>query len=164
MIKICLATQKDDFKEIEKLGSVIWIEHYTPIIGAEQVKYMLHKFQSVAAIENQILEGFEYYTLYIKEHAVGYMSFVKKKDSLFLSKFYISKKERGKGIGKFALEFVVEKARVLEVSKIGLTVNKYNYNAIKTYEKMGFETIDSIITTIGNGFVMDDFVMSKTIN
>ena len=164
MIEIRLATQKDDFEQIEKLGKVIWREHYTPIIGTEQVEYMLHKFQSVSAIESQILEGFEYYSLYIKEHVVGYLSFVKKEDSLFLSKFYLSKKERGKRIGKFALEFVVDKASVLGVKKISLRVNKYNSIAIKAYEKMGFETIDSIIMDIGNGFVMDDFVMVKTIN
>ena len=82
MIEIRLATQKIDFEQIEKLGKVIWKEHYTSIIGAEQVEYMLHKFQSVSAIESQVLEGFEYYSLYIKEHAAGYLSIVKKEDSL----------------------------------------------------------------------------------
>lgn len=34
MIEICLATQKGDFEQIEKIGKVIWEEHYTSIIGA----------------------------------------------------------------------------------------------------------------------------------
>jgi GNAT superfamily N-acetyltransferase len=163
MIKICLATQKEDFEQIEKLGSVIWGEHYTPIIGVEQVEYMLDKFQSVSAIKSQILEGFEYYSIYFKEAAVGYLSVVKNEDALFLSKFYISKNERGKGIGKHTLDFVIDKASGLGLSKISLTVNKYNSNSIKAYEKMGFKIIDSTIVDIGNGFKMDDFVMVKTI-
>ena len=164
MIEICLATQKGDFEQIEKIGKVIWEEHYTPIIGVEQVEYMLNKFQSVSAIESQVVEGFEYYNIYIKEQAVGYLSFVKKEESLFLSEFYISKRERGRGLGKFALDFVIDKAKTLEIKEISLTVNKYNVNAIKAYDKMGFVTVDSIISDIGSGYVMDDFVMAKTIN
>lgn len=164
MIEICLATQKEDFIRIEKLGERIWLEYYTPIIGAQQVAYMLEKFQSVQAIDNQVLKGFEYYTINLDRNLIGYMSLVEKENGLFLSKFYISKDERGKGIGKYTLGFVIDKLRVLGLNKISLTVNKYNSNSIKTYEKMGFETTDSTITAIGNGYIMDDFVMTKTIN
>lgn len=164
MIEIRLATLQRDFEQIEKLGKIIWEEHYTPIIGVGQVEYMLNKFQSVAAIQAQVDEGYEYYSIIHDGFAIGYLSFLKKEDSLFLSKFYISKSKRGKGIGKSALEFVLNKAREQFFTKINLTVNKYNSNAIKAYKKMGFKTIDSIIVDIGNGFIMDDFVMTKTIN
>jgi RimJ/RimL family protein N-acetyltransferase len=40
-----------------------------------------------------------------------------------------------------------------------LTVNKYNERAIAVYKKIGFKTIDSPKTDIGNGFFMDDYVM-----
>ena len=42
---------------------------------------------------------------------------------------------------------------------IQLTVNKNNTNTIKAYEKWGFKTIDSAVTDIGSGFVMDDYIM-----
>ena len=164
MIEIRLATLQRDFEQIENLGKIIWEEHYTPIIGIDQVEYMLDKFQSVAAIQTQVDEGYEYYFIIYDGIATGYLSFAKKKDSLFLSKFYISKSERGKGIGKSALEFVLNKAREESFTKISLTVNKYSYNAIKAYKKLGFESVDSIVQDIGGGFVMDDFVMIKNIN
>ena len=44
-----------------------------------------------------------------------------------------------------------------------LTVNKYNELAIRAYVGKGFETIDSVETDIGEGFIMDDFVMQKTV-
>ena len=47
--------------------------------------------------------------------------------------------------------------------KIQLTVNKNNINTIKAYEKWGFKTIDSVVTDIGYGFVMDDYIMEYSL-
>jgi ribosomal protein S18 acetylase RimI-like enzyme len=44
-----------------------------------------------------------------------------------------------------------------------LTVNKNNVNAIKAYEKMGFRNVGSLVQDIGDGFVMDDYAMEKTV-
>jgi len=164
MIKIITATNKSDFKIIADLAKEIWEEHYTPIIGIEQVDYMLNKFQSELAIENQIREGYQYFTIYFGGIPVGYLSFIKKEESLFLSKIYILQSERGKGIGKFTMEFVEEKAIELELSSITLTVNINNANSIKAYEKMGFKNIGTQVADIGNGFVMDDFLFEKKLD
>ena len=45
-------------------------------------------------------------------------------------------------------------------NEIRLTVNKYNQNTIYAYLKWGFKTIDAVVTDIGSGFVMDDYIMS----
>ena len=58
-MNIVKAGSNQDFSQIETLAREIWEEHYTPIIGAEQVAYMLDKFQSVAAMQKQIKEGYE---------------------------------------------------------------------------------------------------------
>lgn len=41
-------------QEISNLASVIWHEHFTPIIGIQQVEYMLEKFQSFHALKEQM--------------------------------------------------------------------------------------------------------------
>lgn len=43
--------------------------------------------------------------------------------------------------------------------KITLTVNKNNLNSISIYKRMGFEIEGELITDIGGGFVMDDYLM-----
>ena len=43
------------------------------------------------------------------------------------------------------------------------TVNLNNINAIKTYEKLGFINAGPVVADIGNGFVMDDFEMKKSL-
>jgi RimJ/RimL family protein N-acetyltransferase len=47
--------------------------------------------------------------------------------------------------------------------KIWLTVNRFNENTIKVYEKKGFIKTRTQVADIGNGFVMDDYIMEKTI-
>jgi len=77
MLQIKLANNKEDFRKIEDLAKEIWEEHYTPIIGPNQVAYMLDKFQSAVAIKNQINDGYQYFQVYIDDISVGYFSFIK---------------------------------------------------------------------------------------
>jgi ribosomal protein S18 acetylase RimI-like enzyme len=42
-----------------------------------------------------------------------------------------------------------------------LSVNKRNARAIAAYQRNGFVIAESVVTDIGGGFVMDDYVMAK---
>ncbi|MEL6810818.1 MAG: GNAT family N-acetyltransferase [Bacteroidota bacterium] len=163
MTRIHPATDLQDYKSIELLAIEIWNEHYTPIIGKAQVDYMLDKFQSVRAIQSQIEEGAHYYVIRYENEDVGYISFYKQEDTLFLSKIYVSSHFRGKGIGKVAMNFIEDQARTSGYRTISLTVNKYNTNSIKAYEKMDFKKIEALVMDIGNGYVMDDYKMEKAL-
>ena len=161
MIKINIANSLSDFHLIEQLADTIWREHYIPIIGLEQVDYMLDKYQSAKSMQDQIKNGTSYYIIYYDKKSVGYLSFRKEEDVLFLSKIYVLHGFRGKKIGKKAMSFVENKTKESGLSKIRLGVNKYNTNTIKAYEKLGFKNIGPSITDIGGGFIMDDFKMEK---
>jgi hypothetical protein len=45
-----------------------------------------------------------------------------------------------------------------------LTVNKYNTSSIKAYLALGFSVTDAVVTDIGEGYSMDDYVMEKTVS
>ncbi|PWJ45080.1 GNAT family N-acetyltransferase [Sediminitomix flava] len=153
----------DQIEAVAKLGAEIWEDHYTPIIGKEQVSYMLDKFQSVHAVQTQIeSENYHYFGLE-ESGLVGYLAVQKRAEAMFLSKFYIHKSERGKGFAKLALKFVEDFALKNECTEISLTVNKYNSGSIKAYEKMGFKSVDEVVADIGQGYVMDDYIMKKLI-
>ncbi len=158
------AFENNDIRIIEELASIIWNEHFTSIIGKVQVDYMLDKFQSEAAIIEQIKQGFLYFLIKDENEYTGYMSIFTNDSELLLSKFYILSSARKKGYGKEALKFVELLALQRRINKITLTVNKYNTNTIKIYEKLGFKTVNSVVKDIGNGFVMDDFIMVKNLN
>ena len=81
---------------------------------------------------------------------------------MFLSKVYVLKEFRRRGIASAFLNQVAADAQGLD--SIYLTVNKQNTGPIEAYRKLGFVTIDAVVTDIGNGYVMDDYIMQKDLN
>jgi len=150
-------------RRVCELAEEIWREHYTPIIGREQVDYMLEKFQSEQSVAAQIQAGCLYYLVKNDQNDVGYFCVQPKRASneLFLSKFYIRAPARGRGYGRIAQDFIEQLARQKGLGKIMLTVNKHNENSIKIYQKMGFEITEAIVQDIGSVFFMDDYRMEK---
>ena len=155
-----LEVKQNDIKELARLTSEIWHEYWTCILSPEQIEYMVEKFQSEAAIINQINnEHYTYFYILFNNEKSGYIGLSKKEDCLFLSKLYIKSNFRHKGIGTFAFNFIKQFALNNSYNTIKLTVNKYNKNTISAYKKWGFKTVDSVVTDIGSGFVMDDYIM-----
>ena len=154
---------EEQIEIVESLAEEIWTEHYIPIIGKAQVDYMLDRFQSKQSISDQIRSGFLYFLVKEDKQFIGYIGVQQKGDELFLSKIYIKSSERGQGLGKKAIQFIERLAKEKGVRKIALTVNKNNRDAIKAYERLGFKNLGSLIQEIGNGFIMDDFRMEKTV-
>ncbi|RKP53131.1 GNAT family N-acetyltransferase [Cohnella endophytica] len=150
--------------EVARLAAEIWREYYVSIITIEQIDYMIDKFQSIPAITDQIHhEGYEYYSIHHEGSAVGYMSVRQGEGKLFLSKFYIGKEHRGRGYANKALAFLEQLCKDRNLSHIWLTANRHNKSSIAVYEKKGFRIVREQIADIGNGFVMDDYIMEKEI-
>ncbi|HSV43118.1 MAG TPA: GNAT family N-acetyltransferase [Candidatus Bathyarchaeia archaeon] len=147
------------------LAREIWMEHYIPIIGRPQVEYMLDRFQSADAIQEQLKTGYRYYLVCLNpDAAVGYFAVVPRHPDLFLSKFYISPSYRGQGYGRQVFLYIEELARTFQCTRISLNVNKQNSVSIAIYQKMGFRILEDIVQDIGNGFVMDDYRMAKMVD
>ena len=150
----------NEIKELSGLAAEIWYEYWTGILSNEQIEYMLDKFQSEKAMINQIKkEAYRYFYLVYNNQKAGYIGLSNKEGYLFLSKIYIRKKFRHNGLGTRAFDFIKQYAAKNAYNKIRLTVKKDNQNSISAYIKWGFKTVDSIVTDIGSGFVMDDYVM-----
>lgn len=141
------------------LADEIWHEWFPAILSAEQIDYMVEKFQSAEAMTKQIAsEGYRYFFLLRDGVKVGYTAIRREDDGrLFLSKLYIKKEYRGNGYARETFEFLKNYCRGNGLNAIWLTVNKYNSASISVYEKCGFRRIGDGVTDIGNGFVMDDY-------
>ncbi|MCE1199802.1 MAG: GNAT family N-acetyltransferase [Marinilabiliales bacterium] len=159
-IRISPVTLPSEIREVARLGSEIWNEYYVSIIGQEQVDYMLDKFQSAKSVQTQIREeGYEYFLITRAGETLGYAAILEKSHEIFLSKLYLLSSERGKGIGKIFIGFLVAKAFADGFGYITLTVNKNNSGTIEAYQKMGFDIYGEVVNDIGEGFVMDDYLM-----
>lgn len=151
--------EKEEIRTLAELASEIWHEYWPCILTPEQIDYMVENFQSENAIKEQIAnENYTYYFLITDGKVAGYTGVSDKGEYLFLSKLYIKKEFRHQGIGRKAFEEI----KKLGFDKIQLTVNKYNKNTIEAYLKYGFKIINEAVTDIGNGFVMDDYIMEYT--
>ena len=156
--------KKEEIKELAELANEIWHEYWPCLLSEEQINYMVEIFQSKNAIKKQLeAENYSYYFLIKDNIKCGYFGISRKRDYLFLSKLYIKKEYRHQGLGKIAFEKIIEIAQTLGYSSIKLTVNKNNKNTIDAYLKYRFAIIDKAVTDIGNGFVMDDYIMEYRI-
>ena len=81
----------------------------------------------------------------------------------FISKIYLRAEERGHGFASQTIRFYEDLCRARGLAALYLTVNKHNDLGVRAYRGKGFETIDSVETDIGQGFIMDDFIMEKRI-
>ena len=156
----------EDRTRLAALADEIWHEYWPAIIGAEQTDYMVEQFQSLPAIERDMREhAYEYWFLRAEDDGriVGYTGGCVEGETnrFFISKIYLRAKERGRGFASQTVGFYEDLCRSRGLTAMYLTVNKHNDLAIRAYKSKEFKTIDAVETDIGNGFVMDDYIMEK---
>lgn len=161
-VEMIAVSTPEQMEEVAALAETIWHEHYESIIGSEQVNYMIDKFQSVEAMKEQTAKSsYQYYMLVNLGGLAGYFAFHQEPESLFLSKLYIAKKNRGRDYARKVMNYLEKYCKEQKLKKLWLTVNRNNENSIKAYEKLGFEKTGTQVSDIGAGYVMDDFIMEK---
>ena len=154
-----------DQEKLAKLADEIWHEYWPALIGAAQTDYMVEQFQSLEAIKRDMAEHAYEYWFVVDEagKTVGYTGGRDEPETsrYFISKIYLLAEERSKHYASQIIEFYVELCRNRDLHSMYLTVNKHNELGIRAYLGKGFVTIESVVNDIGNGFVMDDYVMEK---
>ena len=153
--------KESDIPDLASLASKIWHEYFPIILSNEQIDYMVDKFQSVHAMKDQISHGYHYYFINLDGKRIGYTGLEPEGDALFISKVYLMKDYRGRGLGSETIKNIFIMCETEGFRSAYLTVNKNNKKAISAYQRNGFVTVRSQVTDIGNGFVMDDYVMEK---
>ncbi len=147
-----------DLAQIAHLAHKIWNIHYPPIVGQAQVDYMLYKFYALPALQQQVAEGQQFYLIENEGQNIGFIALtLKENNHLFINKFYIDNTQQGKGLGKQVFEEI--KKLFPQIIYFTLTVNRQNFTAINFYFKIGFTIKEVSDFDIGNGYVMNDFVM-----
>ena len=164
-IKILPTITDTEIQAVATLANEIWHQHFIPIIGEAQVDYMVEKFQSYPAISKQIKEdGYEYFRIFINDTFAGYTGVHAEDNELFLSKLYIKKDYRGNKLATYALNYLINICKERNLKNIWLTCNKHNDDTLAVYDHLGFKITDEQVADIGNGFVMDDYILTYEVN
>ena len=156
----------ENFTSIRAIAAAVWPIAYSPIMSQEQHDYMMEMMYSIPSLQIQANEKKHRFILAKEEETVlGFASYefnYSKKPKTKIHKIYILTNHQGKGIGKALINFIVDEAKERHQKGLILNVNKKN-KAIRFYESIGFTISNEEVIDIGNGYVMDDFVMEKTI-
>lgn len=152
---------EQDIPQIRALADRIWRACYIQMIGEAQVAFMLDWIYSAEEIRRQLLAGVDWRMVETDGISVGYLAVTWEPAvrELELNKLYLDPAFHGQGLGQGMLAFVKERARALGASTVKLRVNKANANALAAYRRAGFSIAESLCQDIGNGFVMDDYLM-----
>lgn len=144
---------------IENLARTIWHDYYPSIISIDQIEYMLKKMYSKESLMEQMTQKKDtFYLVLVNHEPEGFISITNPEDkNYFLNKFYLIQNSAAKGKGTRAFKQLLS---ILQPNKITLTVNRQNYKSINFYFKNGFVIERVADFDIGNGYVMNDFVMT----
>lgn len=155
-----------NFTSIRAIAKEVWPVTYGAILSADQLEYMMEMMYSVSALQKQATENKHHFIVAIDDEIpVGFASYEfnnNETKKTKIHKIYILSTQQGKGIGKKLIDFIAIEAKRHKQKGLFLNVNKNNV-AQYFYKKIGFTISYEEVIAIGNGYVMDDFVMEKSI-
>jgi len=155
-----------DTAALRALAEEIWLDHYPDIIGRAQIEYMLEQRYSSDVLRAELGQaGLWWDLLLIDDVPKGYSSYFLEPQGaeMKLDKLYLHRSLRGLGYGRMMLERLLATARIHGCRKVALAVNKRNTDSIAAYRKWGFAVERAVVKEIGGGFVMDDYVMARSV-
>ena len=159
------AASADDIGIVRALARDIGHRHYPGIIPVEQIEYMIERGYSDEALGRFVDVDDAGLALACSDRvAVGFVAWHRvDRDTTKLEKLYVLPEHHGGGIGRALIEHVAAWARAAGTRAVKLNVNRGNVRAIAAYERCGFAIRESGDFPIGNGFVMEDYIMVRDI-
>lgn len=157
--------QINDLQVVKTLAHQIWPVCYAKILDKDQIDYMLQKFYSIQNLENLYQNKHNFVVLYQEEQPVGFASYEHNSENsnkTKLHKLYVDTNLHKKGLGQKLMNYVIMQTAVQGDTTVYLNVNRNN-DALNFYEKNNFKIVKTEDIDIGNGFLMEDYVMEKTL-
>lgn len=151
-----------DVPAISALAREIWQATYPGIITQEQIDFMLEQRYGVERLYDDLEQADKWLDQAFHEgRRVGFAFCEIHQGEYKLDKLYIHPDVQRQGVGGQLIDHVARRGKKLGYPALILAVNKRNEKAIASYRKYGFTVRESVVSDIGQGFVMDDFVMEK---
>ena len=157
--------QLTDIPVIQEIAKRTWPITFQNILSESQIDYMLEMMYSPQALTEQMQEKNHVFLLAKEmENSVGYISYQLEytPGNTKIHKIYVLPNTQGKGIGKLLIDEVLKIAKQKKQSSLTLNVNRDN-RAIRFYKHLDFKIVGEENIPIGNGFLMEDYIMEKAL-
>ncbi|MBM7868646.1 ribosomal protein S18 acetylase RimI-like enzyme [Clostridium pascui] len=156
-----------DIEKIKYISEKTFYETFSNDNTKEDMENYLKENFSYEKLESEIKNnGSKFYVVENNEEAVAYMklNFDKAQtelghdNTLEVQRIYVSQECKGKHIGKLLIQKSIEIGKGNNLDYIWLGVWENNINAIKFYEKQGFNKFDTHIFKLGEDEQMDNLM------
>lgn len=155
-----------DVETLAALAREIWLAHYPAIIGSAQIEYMLAQRYDPEVVREELgHDGIWWDKLMAGQRMAGFASYFLTgvAGEMKLDKLYVHPDYQRRGCGGRMILRASKMARARGCRRLVLAVNRNNRGAIDAYLKHGFRIEEAVVKDIGGGFVMDDYVMVKSV-
>ncbi|MFL9838811.1 GNAT family N-acetyltransferase [Flavobacterium sp. ST-75] len=155
-----------DYNLVHTLAEKVWPQTYKNILTQDQITYMFEMMYSQDAYNEQIeKKGHEFLLVRDDSGYLGFASYELNYDNKPITKvhkIYVLPQTQGKGAGRALIDKISQIATDNNNTVVSLNVNRYN-SAIGFYEKIGFVKAGQEDIDIGNGYLMEDYIMQKAV-
>jgi GNAT superfamily N-acetyltransferase len=163
-MNISVAT-KEQLPIVRDLAFKIWPSTYGHILSKEQFVFMMEMMYSLPSLEKQLLHPKPFLLVEDEGQYIGFVSYenhFENSPKTKIHKLYVLPQIQRKGIGKLLVNYIREIALKAGDTTLLLTVNRFNKSK-DFYLKLGFNITEEKQFNIGNGYIMDDYVMELPI-
>ena len=156
----------DDVDDLAVLARIVWQDTYSTIITQAQIDFMFEPRYNPARLREELsMPDIWWDKAVVDGELVAFTStfLTSAPGEMKLDKIYVDPARQRLGLGGRLIEHVSRRAVGLGCDALILAVNKRNERAVAAYRKHGFVVREAARVDIGNDFVMDDFIMSKSL-
>lgn len=154
-----------DIPLINELAHIVFPATYKEILSEEQLVFMMDMMYSADSILEQMNKGHVYFLIMENNEYMGYVSIEHQDEDLFhLQKIYVLPHAQGTGLGRLLFNKAIEYIKSIHPGPctMELNVNRHN-KALGFYTHLGMKMVRQGDFPIGNGFYMNDYIMSMDI-
>ena len=147
---------------VRQIAYATWPICYKEIVSQDQIQFMLNYMYDLDELKQQHERGVIFKLLTDEKTDAGFIAFEKVRreaaTALRVHKLYVLPEFHKKKFGRALLEEAINYARENRLAFLELNVNKHN-PAVDFYKRIGFQVADTMVLDIGNGYIMDDYIM-----
>ncbi len=155
---------QQDISAVSELARTVWQATYPALISQAQIDAMLEQRYSPEALLSHLADP-QHALRVVRQGGTltGFAHAFMDHAGCKLDKLYVHPLHQRRGVGRLLIQELEDWARMHQAPRVWLQVNRGNVAALAAYETYGFRVVAARKFEIGNGFVMDDFVMEKTL-
>lgn len=153
-----------DVDAVQSLARTVWQATYPALISQAQIDAMLAERYAAPSIRAQLKSPRDAWWIARQDGSVVAFAHAHlAPPDCKLDKLYVDPARQRSGIGAALLAAVSAWGRAQQATRLWLQVNRGNTQAIRAYEKYGFRIVEARVFEIGQGFVMDDYILEKAL-